>query len=105
MKIKKGDTILVIKGKDRGKTGKVERVWPQKDKVLITGVNIYKKHLKPSRRYPHGGIVDVNMPLELCNVMMICCHCNQPTRVGFKQTKEEKLRICKICQESVDVKA
>lgn len=105
MKIKKGDKVLVIKGKDRGKNGLVERVYPNLDRVLVAGLNLYKKHLKPSRRYPHGGIIDINLPISRSNVMTICPRCDKPTRISYKKAEKEKFRMCKRCKETVDAKA
>lgn len=105
MKIKKGDTVLVIKGKDRGKTGKVEKAFPKDKKVIVAGLNIYKKQIRPTRRNPHGGIINFNAPIPLENLKIICPRCNKATRVGYKLTQKTKLRICKKCQESLDVAA
>ena len=102
IKIKKGDTIKVMAGKDKGKTGKVEKVFPKQAKVLVAGVNIYKRHLKPRGEGKPGGIIDIVKPLPLANVALLCPKCQQPTRVGFIFDKQkEKLRICKKCQEQL----
>ena len=105
MKIKKGDTVRIQKGKDRGKSGKVDRVMPRQGKIIVTGVNLYKKHLKPSRKNPQGGILDYNAPISATNAMVICPRCNKATRIGYKITEKSKLRICKKCKESIDVAA
>lgn len=105
MKIKKGDNIFVISGKDRGKTGIVSRVLVKEDKVLVTGINIAKHHLKPSRKNPHGGILDMPAPVQSSNVLVLCPHCGKPTRVGHKVTEKTKERICRKCQGNLDVKA
>ena len=109
MKIKKGDNIMVIAGKENGKRGPVEKVFPKLEKVLITGTNLSKHHLKPSRKSPHGGIIDKPTPINISNVILICPRCGKPTRVGYKtavdttdKTKTKKMRICKKCNESVD---
>lgn len=101
MKIQKGDKIIIITGKDRGKTGKVEKTYPAKQMILIEGVNIFKKHIKPTKRNPQGGIIDVVKPLKLSNVMLICPHCSKATRIGIKNTDKGKIRICRRCHESV----
>lgn len=100
-KIKKGDQVLVIAGKDKGKTGKVEKVLPQKDKLIIGGVNIIKKHVKASRKNPKGGIIEASAPIFLSNVMLLCPKCHKPTRVGLKVLNKTKERICKRCQEEI----
>jgi len=96
-KIKKGDNVQILSGKDRGKTGTVERVLSKEGKVLVPGVNIYKRHLK-SRQGIEGGIVDLVKPMDISNVAVICTKCKKPTRIGFKVEGEEKKRICKKCQ-------
>jgi large subunit ribosomal protein L24 len=101
MKIKKGDKVRVIKGKDRGREGTVERVLPKEKKVVVGGLNIYKKAVRPSQRNQKGGIVEITKPLPVENVMLICPHCNQPTRVGYRVEKGEKFRICKKCQREL----
>lgn len=103
MKLKKGDNVLVISGKDKGKTGKIEKVFPAKNQVLVSGVNIIKKHVKPSKKNPHGGIIQLNKPISASNVMLICPQCNAATRVGFLVLESgKKLRICKKCKESIE---
>lgn len=102
MTIKKGDTVLIIHGKDRGKTGKVTEVLPQKNKIIIAGLNVVKKHSRPTRRNPHGGIIDLHAPMDASNAMIICPRCNKTTRVAYKKTEKTKLRICQKCKESLD---
>lgn len=101
MKLKKGDQIIVTAGKDKGKKGKIEQVFPGKGKVLILGINVFKKHLKRRDEKHPGGIVEIAKPLPLSKVALICTKCGQPTRVGYKLTSEEKIRICKKCREEV----
>lgn len=103
LKIKKGDTVLVIAGKDKGKTGKVERALPKINKLIVSGVNILKKAVRPSKKNPHGGIIQFPAPISISNVMLLCPRCNKPTRVGYKVLEnKKKLRICKKCKESVE---
>lgn len=104
MIVKKNDKILVIKGKDKGKTGTIEKVLPQKKMIVVTAINIFKKSQKTSRKNPHGGIIDINMPLAVGNIMLICPRCNKATKIGYKLAGKNKLRICKKCHESVDLK-
>jgi large subunit ribosomal protein L24 len=101
MKIKKGDKVLITTGKDRGKTGKVERVVPKKEAVIVSGMNIIKKHLRPTRNQPKGGIVEQAAPINISNVKLICSKCQKPARVGYKKISGEKKRICKKCQEVI----
>lgn len=102
MKIKKGDTVKVITGKDKGKTGKVERVLLKKNKVLVAGINIYKRHLKPQGQSKPGGIIDLGKPLNISNVCLICPKCGKPTKIGFLIDKSKlKQRICKKCQQII----
>lgn len=99
MKIKKGDKVQVILGKDRGRTGNVKRVIPKENKVVVEGINIAKKHVKPRGKDQKGGIIRIEKPLHASKVMVICPACNQPTRVGYKQDKSgEKYRICRKCE-------
>jgi len=102
LKLKKGDMVVVMSGKDKGKTGQIEKVLPKTNQILIPGVNIVKKHTKPTKRNPHGGIVQINKPIPVSNVMLICPVCNKATRVGFKMLDNKKLRICKKCKESIE---
>jgi len=99
MKLKKGDQIIVITGKDKGRKGKVEKVLPKLNKVLIPGINVYKKHLKPRGEGQPGGIIDVVKPLPLSNVALLCPKCGKQTRIGYQLDKKgEKNRICRKCQ-------
>ncbi|MBN2585414.1 50S ribosomal protein L24 [Patescibacteria group bacterium] len=102
MKIKKGDNVLVITGKNRGKTGKVVTVDPAKSTVKIAGVNIMKRHLKARRNQP-GGITEIISPLPASKVMFVCSHCgNKPVRLGYKlSATNTKERICKVCKSTV----
>lgn len=97
MKIKKGDKIQVLVGKDRGRTGTVERVYPKKDRLVVTGVNVYKRHVRKQGQV-EGGIIDIIKPINLSNVALVCSICKKPTRVGFKLLDKTKKRICKRCQ-------
>lgn len=101
MKIKKNDNVLVIAGKDRGKQGKVSQVLSKADKVVVIGANIAKHHLKPTRKNPHGGIMDIPAPIIASNVMIVCPHCGKPVKPAYKITKGIKERICRKCQGSL----
>jgi large subunit ribosomal protein L24 len=97
MKIKKGDTVLVISGKWKGKTGKVLRAFPKELKVLVEGVNIVKKHQKPKRAGEKGQIVEIPKPIHVSKVKLICPSCKKATRVGYKIEGDKKFRVCKKC--------
>ena len=100
MKIVKGDTVIVISGKDRGKEGVVSRVMPASDKVIVDGMNVAKKHQKPRKANEQGGIIDRDMPIHVSNVMLV--HRGKPTRVGFKVNADgTKVRIAKRTGEEI----
>jgi large subunit ribosomal protein L24 len=96
MKIKKGDRVVVLAGKDRGKEGVVSRAMPREGKVIVDGINVAKKHQKPTRSTMQGGIIDKDMPIPVSNLAVISPKDGKPTRVGFKfDDKGNKIRICK----------
>ena len=100
--VKKGDMVAVITGDDRGKTGEVIRVFPRGQKVLVQGVNRVYRHLRPSRRHPHGGRIQKEMPISISNVLPIDPKTNQPTRVGFRINEDgSKERIAKKSGQSL----
>lgn len=101
MKLKKGDTVKVIRGKDLGKTGKIEKVFSKVNKVLIAGVNQYKRHLKARSQRQPSEIVTIIKPLPVSNVVPICPKCNLATRVGFSYEDDKKSRICKKCKQII----
>lgn len=104
MKIKTGDTVLIIAGKDRTKKGKVIEVFPKKDSIIVEGINIVKKHVKPRRSGEKGQRVEVPRPLNISNIKLICPKCKKPARVGYKPVvkgREKKIRICKKCGQEV----
>ena len=100
MKLKKGDTVVVIAGKDKGTEGEVVRVLPSKNQVIVNGVNRAKKHTKPNRVQQQGGIIDRDMPVDASNVMLV--HKGKPTRVGYQiQSDGTKVRIAKRSGEEI----
>lgn len=101
MKLRKGDKVKVVAGKDKGRTEKIEKVFPKINKVLVAGVNVYKRHLKPRGEKKPGGIVDIVKPLSVSNVALVCPECGQVTRIGYQITKGEKIRICKKCKKPI----
>ncbi len=101
-KIKKNDTVMVIKGRDRGKTGKVTRVMPREGRLIVERLNIVKRHSKPRGAASPGGIVEKEAPLPITNVMVFCDRCNAPVRVGWKANADgSKSRICRRCNEAL----
>ncbi|KUK13579.1 MAG: 50S ribosomal protein L24 [Synergistetes bacterium] len=103
MHVKKGDKVIVLSGKDKGKEGKVLKVFPKDNKVLVEGINIVKKHLRPTQKTPQGGIVPQEAPIYACKVMVICPACAKPTRVGHAFLEDgRKVRVCKKCGEVID---
>jgi large subunit ribosomal protein L24 len=98
MKIKKGDRVVVLKGKDRGKEGTVMRVLPTEGKVIVDGVNVAKKHQKPTKSTMQGGIIDKDMPLHVSNVAIICSSCESTSRIGYRfEGDGTKVRVCRKC--------
>lgn len=102
MKIKKGDNVIVISGKDKGKIGKVLQTSPKTYKVVVEGVNVVSKHKKPRSAQDKGGIVKQTNPIDSSNVMVICPNCNKATRVSHKEIDDKKVRVCKKCGASLD---
>jgi len=98
MKIKKNDTVKIIKGKDRGKIGKVIAVYPKKGKLSVEGVNMFKKHIRPRRQGEKGEIVEVVRPISISNIALFCPNCHQGVRVGFVIENGIKKRYCKKCK-------
>ncbi|OHA16145.1 MAG: 50S ribosomal protein L24 [Candidatus Tagabacteria bacterium RIFCSPLOWO2_01_FULL_42_9] len=107
MKIKKNDNVMVISGKDRGKSGKVIRIFPKSNSLVVEGINIRKKHSRSKKQGQKGQIIQKPMPLNASNVMLICPACNKPRRAGYKIFSAEggsasggenkKIRVCKKC--------
>ena len=96
--VKTGDTVVILSGKDKGKQGKVLQVSPKERKVIVEGLNIATKHVKPRRQGEKGGIVDIEAPIDISNVMIVCKKCG-PTRIGIEGTGDKKVRKCKKCGE------
>ena len=97
MKVKKGDTVQVLSGNDKGKTGEVLEVMPKQEKVVVKGVNIRKKHVKPRKQGDEGGIISVESAIHTSKVNVVCPKCNKPARIGYKMEKDGKVRVCKKC--------
>ncbi|WP_096155966.1 MULTISPECIES: 50S ribosomal protein L24 [Bacillus] len=102
MHVKKGDKVQVISGKDKGKQGVILQAFPKKDRVLVEGVNIVKKHSKPSQANPQGGIISQEAPIHVSNVMPLDPKSGEPTRVGYKVLDGQKVRVAKKSGEQLD---
>jgi len=104
MKIKSGDTVLIMSGKDKGKSGKVAEVFPKEEKIMVENINLVKKHVKPKKSGEKGQIIEVSRPINASSVKLVCSQCKKPTRVGYKLTpkgKDKKVRICKKCRQEI----
>jgi large subunit ribosomal protein L24 len=101
--VRRGDTVAVISGRERGKRGKVLRVLPTGGRVLVEKINMMKKHQRPTQKLRQGGIIERESPLALSNVLVVCARCDKPSRSGIKTLADgRKLRICKRCGELID---
>ena len=101
MKLHKGDSVSIVKGKDSGKKGTVEKVYTKEAKVLVEGVNQYKRHVKGRMPGQKSEIITLTKPLAVASVQLICPKCKKPTRVGYKMLKDEKVRICRKCKAEI----
>ena len=100
--IRRNDTVKIIAGKDRDKTGKVLMILTNDGKVLVEGVNFVKKHARQTKQNQKGGIIQKEMPIQLSNVMLVCKNCSKPTRVEIKdESGKSKIRVCKKCKEII----
>jgi large subunit ribosomal protein L24 len=103
MKIRKNDTVLVIAGRDKGKKGKVRAAIPKKERLLVDGVNMIKKHARPTGQARQAGIIEREAPIHVSSVMLLCEKCSKPARVGRRLLADgKKVRFCKACGEVVD---
>lgn len=103
LKIRRNDNVLVTSGKDKGKKGKVHRVLPGEGRILVSGVNLTKRHTKAKGQVRQAGIVEREAPISTSAVMLVCSKCNKPSRVGFKVLEDKsKVRVCKACNEVID---
>ncbi len=102
-KIRKNDEVLVMLGRDRGKKGKVLIAVPEKDRLIVEGINMIKRHMKPTAAVRQAGIVEKEAPIHVSDVKLICKKCNQPARVGYRFLEGgNKVRVCKKCHEVID---
>lgn len=98
MKLKKGDKVKVIAGRDTGREGSIERIYEKTNRIVIPDINKFKKNVKKSEKMPQGGIIEVPRPLDVSKVALICPKCGKTTRVGYEVKKGKKNRICKKCK-------
>ena len=101
MKVKKGDSVLITAGKDKGRTGKIIKSFPKDLKILVEGINLKKKHVRPKRDGEKGQIVEIPAALNVSNVKIICSKCGKASRVGYAVEKDIKNRICKKCKQVI----
>lgn len=102
MKIKKGDKVKVMVGKDKGREATVELVDRVSGKVLLPGINVYKRHIKPAMAADKkGGVYEIPRPLAVSKIVLLCPHCNKPTRVGLRLEADQKVRFCKKCDRTI----
>ena len=103
MHVKKGDTVKILRGKDKGKQGKILRAIPAKQRVVVEGANMMKKAMRPTQANPQGGISTMEAPLHVSNVMLVCPSCNQASRVSKRVNEAgKKVRVCKKCGKDID---
>jgi large subunit ribosomal protein L24 len=103
MRIRKDDTVVIITGKDRGKKGKVRRSFPNEDRVVVEGLNMIKRHSRARRATRQAGIVEMEAPIHVSDVMLICNKCGNATRVNFRLLDDgKKVRVCNSCREVID---
>ena len=97
MRIKKGDNVEVLSGNDKGKKGEVLEVLPKDNKIIVKGVNVRKKHVKPRKQGDEGGIISVECAINSSKVNVVCPKCGKATKVGYSEEKDKKIRVCKKC--------
>jgi large subunit ribosomal protein L24 len=103
MKIRRDDTVVITTGKDSGKKGKVRHAWPDEERVIVEGANMIKRHSRARRAARQAGIIELEAPIHVSNVMLVCSKCGKPTRVGFQLLADGKrVRVCRSCQEVID---
>jgi large subunit ribosomal protein L24 len=102
LNVKKGDTVVVISGKDKGKKGKILVSLPAEERVVVQNANMITKHVKPRRQGEPGGRIEKEGAIHVSNVKLVCPKCDQPTRVGHKVEDGKKVRVCKKCGKEID---
>jgi large subunit ribosomal protein L24 len=102
LSIRTGDKVRVLAGKDKGKEAKVLEVYPFKSRVVVERVNLIKKATRPTQKNPKGGILEIEAPIHVSNVAIVCPKCSQPTRIGRKREDGTRVRVCKKCGNDID---
>ena len=103
MKIKKNDTVLIIAGKDKGKKGKIRQAFPKEGRLIVEGFNMIKRHSKTQGKARQAGIIELEEPMSVSKVMLICNKCNKPGRIGHKKLEDgRKVRFCRVCREVIE---
>ena len=103
MKIRKNDNVLVLAGKDKGKKGKVRFAYPKDERIVVEGINFVKRHARAKGTVRQAGIIELEAPLHVSKVMLVCNKCNKPTRVGLRTLQDgRKVRFCRTCDEVID---
>ncbi len=103
MKIRKNDNVLIIVGKDKGKKGKVRKALPDQNSIIVEGFNLIKRHSKTKGKTRQAGIIELEAPIDISNVMIICNKCNKPARVGYRELEDgNRARFCRSCNEIID---
>jgi large subunit ribosomal protein L24 len=101
--IRQGDTVKILTGKDRGKTGKIQRILVNKDRAVVEKLNLVKRHSRPTEKMPQGGIIEKEASIHVSNLLLFCEKCQKPTRRRRKLEKDKKIRVCVRCGEKVGV--
>ena len=101
MNIKKGDTVKILAGKDKGKDGKVMKINIETYRAIVEGLNLYKKHIKPKRQGEKGEVISISRPIPVSNLGLLCSSCGKATRVGYRFENNNKIRYCKKCKNKV----
>lgn len=101
MKLKKGDKVIVIAGSDKGKEGVIQVVYPKLNRVVVEGINVHKKHQKPTQQTPEGSVIDIYVPIDASNVMLVDPKTKKGTRVGYTVEKDKKVRISKASKSKI----
>jgi len=101
LRIKKNDTVIIKQGKERGKKGKVLKVFSKDERVIVEGLNLVKKHVRKRRQQDQAGIIELEAPINISNVMVYCSRCKKGVRIGVKEGKDFKKRICKSCKQEI----
>jgi large subunit ribosomal protein L24 len=103
LSIKKNDTVVILSGDEKGKKGRVLAVHPGEANLIVERLNFIKRHMKPSKKYSQGGIIEKEAPVHISNVMLVCSKCDKPTRLGHKILQSgSKVRVCTKCKEVLD---